>query len=264
MRGFWSRNGTTMLVAMVTAAVTAAGPTLAASVTEGLNADQVDGRHAVGPGTSPATRAGKLVATNSQGYLPNNIITKAPDANKLDGLESAAFLRTTAKAANANKLDNRDSTAFWQKSEPVDAATLGGAAANGLIRVASSQSSATTTITADENYHDYGDALTITAPTAGHVLVTSATGITEASECTGGCWVAAVINHVEADNPSNPSMDSAAPGWADVTVTAVFEVAAGEHTFQTKLGRQSTGGGTVQGFWGNMTAVFSPFDATGQ
>ena len=40
----------------------------------GLNADTVDGRHAVGSGASKAKRARKLVATNSSGFLPSNIV----------------------------------------------------------------------------------------------------------------------------------------------------------------------------------------------
>jgi hypothetical protein len=39
-----------------------------------INADRVDGRHAVGAGASKAARAGKLVATDKQGYLPSNIV----------------------------------------------------------------------------------------------------------------------------------------------------------------------------------------------
>jgi hypothetical protein len=49
------------------------------------NADKVDQRHAVGPGASPADRAGKLVATGPGGRLPNNIIAKAPDSARLNG-----------------------------------------------------------------------------------------------------------------------------------------------------------------------------------
>lgn len=38
------------------------------------NADKVDGKHAVGASASKAKRAGKLVATNKNGRLPNDII----------------------------------------------------------------------------------------------------------------------------------------------------------------------------------------------
>ena len=47
----------------------------------GIAADTVDGKHAVGAGSTVAKRAGKLVATNAQGHLPSNIIKKAVDAD---------------------------------------------------------------------------------------------------------------------------------------------------------------------------------------
>lgn len=106
------KHATTIVIAMATAAVTAGGPALAAAVQDGLNADQVDNKHAVGSGATAGQRAGKLVATNSSGKLPNSIISKAPDANKLDGVDSTGFLRKSAKAANADKLDDLDSSAF--------------------------------------------------------------------------------------------------------------------------------------------------------
>ena len=103
----------TILVAMVTAAVTAGAPAIAAAF-DALNADKVDGKHAVGAGASVTKRKGKLVATNKQGRLPNNIIKKAPDANKLDGKDSTAFLGANEKAANADKLDGVDSADFMR------------------------------------------------------------------------------------------------------------------------------------------------------
>jgi hypothetical protein len=105
----------TIVVAFVTAAVTAGGPAVAASIVDyARNADKVDGRHAVGAGTSAANRAGKLVATNGDGRLPNGIITKAPDANRLDGLDSSSFLRANGTAAEADTLDGLDSKNFTQ------------------------------------------------------------------------------------------------------------------------------------------------------
>jgi len=54
----------------------------------GLNADTVDGRHAVGAGASKAKRARKLVATNASGFLPSNIVK--PKWNLIRG-KPAAF-----------------------------------------------------------------------------------------------------------------------------------------------------------------------------
>jgi hypothetical protein len=82
------------MVAMVTAAVTAAAPSIAATIADyAKNADKVDGKHAVGSSASTTARKGKLVATNPEtGLLPNSIIAKAQDADKLDGRDSGEFL----------------------------------------------------------------------------------------------------------------------------------------------------------------------------
>jgi hypothetical protein len=80
------RHGTTALVAASVAALTAGGPAVAGSIVDfARNSDKVDGKHAVGAGASAPERAGKLVATNSAGRLPNNIIAQAPDSQKLAG-----------------------------------------------------------------------------------------------------------------------------------------------------------------------------------
>ena len=89
-----SRDLRSAAVALVVSVLVLAAPSVAAKIT---NADTVDGKHAVGAGASVKKRAGKLVATNKQGRLPNSIIAKAPDANRLDGLDSTA-LRTLAAA----------------------------------------------------------------------------------------------------------------------------------------------------------------------
>jgi len=63
------------------------------------NADKVDGRHAVGWKTSKAKRAGKLVATNSSGYLPANIVKpywgaiKNKPAGFADGVDNVGVAR---------------------------------------------------------------------------------------------------------------------------------------------------------------------------
>lgn len=89
------RHLTTIVVAMMTAAVTAGGPAIAGTIADyARNANKVDGKHAVGAGATAAQRAGKLVATNASGRLPNNIVAKAPNADKLGGVSSAGFARS--------------------------------------------------------------------------------------------------------------------------------------------------------------------------
>ncbi|MDP3890156.1 hypothetical protein [Nocardioides sp.] len=104
-----SRQRTTLIIAttaLVVAIAGSAGPVTAA-VFDAVNAHKVDGKHAVGAGASVQKRKGKLVATNSAGRLPNNIIAKARDADKLDGIDSTGFLRKDAQAVDADTVDGR-------------------------------------------------------------------------------------------------------------------------------------------------------------
>lgn len=86
-------------------ATVALAPTIgvaAAIVRYASNADRVDGFHAVGSRASTSKRAGKLVATNQRGRLPNDIIGEAPragDAERLDGLSSEAFVHQCGAGA---------------------------------------------------------------------------------------------------------------------------------------------------------------------
>lgn len=78
----------TALVAVVVSLVTVTAAGVLAQETESrpiepaavakINADRVDGKHAVGARASRTQRAGKLVATNAQGYLPANILQDRP------------------------------------------------------------------------------------------------------------------------------------------------------------------------------------------
>ncbi|HSV39622.1 MAG TPA: hypothetical protein VLI04_12775 [Nocardioidaceae bacterium] len=78
-------------VAVFCLTVGLAGPSVAGAVQKGLNADQVDGKHAVGAKAPVAKRKNKLVATNKQGYLPDNIIKRARDAAKLGGKAASSY-----------------------------------------------------------------------------------------------------------------------------------------------------------------------------
>lgn len=108
MRAFIQRQQAVIVTAVVVGAVVAFGPGVAQAAYDAVNADKVDGKHAVGAGSTVTGRAGKLVATDANGRLPNNIIAKAPDADLLDGLDSGAFLPVGGKAADADKLDGKD------------------------------------------------------------------------------------------------------------------------------------------------------------
>ncbi len=83
------------IVALVAAILLATAPAVASAVVAfARNAGRVDGFSAVKATASLRDRSGKLVATSrTTGRLPNDIIAEAPNANRLDGLDSSAFVR---------------------------------------------------------------------------------------------------------------------------------------------------------------------------
>jgi hypothetical protein len=104
------KHASTVAVAALTAMVTATAPAIAEVIADfAKNADKVDGKHAVGFNATSGERKGKLVATSrGTGRLPNDIIAKAPNANLLDGIDSATFVlegETVQEATHAATAD---------------------------------------------------------------------------------------------------------------------------------------------------------------
>lgn len=95
-------------VVVVCATLALAGPAAADGVRHAMfahNADKVDGKHAVGAGTSVTARKGRLVATHpTTGLLPNNIIARAPDADRLGGFPHSS-LRTMSISPQSAYVD---------------------------------------------------------------------------------------------------------------------------------------------------------------
>jgi len=100
-----SRAALVLSVAAFLLAAIAAGPPVANAARKAANSDKVDGLHAIKAKVAPAKRKQKLVATNKRGFLPNNIIKKAPNADRLDGLDSTAFARRADLAPLARTAD---------------------------------------------------------------------------------------------------------------------------------------------------------------
>ena len=101
----------TILVAMVTAAVTASAPAIAHGVHAlfSHNSDKVDGIHAAK--ANAGNKRNRLIATDKTGKFPVSVIPRA-DANTLDGQDSTEFLDSTDKAADADLLDGQNSDSF--------------------------------------------------------------------------------------------------------------------------------------------------------
>ena len=82
-----------LVTALIAGTVVAVGPTVAQAAYDAVNSDKVDGLHAVKAGATTRQRKGKLVATSPRsGRLPNNIIKTAPNADKVDGVNSSVLL----------------------------------------------------------------------------------------------------------------------------------------------------------------------------
>ena len=88
------RDVRVVVIAVVATTLLAGAPAMAAY--DALNADTVDGHDAVGAGAKPAKRAGKLIAANKSGYLPANVIRRAPDSVRLAGKKRSSFVERTS------------------------------------------------------------------------------------------------------------------------------------------------------------------------
>jgi hypothetical protein len=115
----------------------------------------------------------------------------------------------------------------------------------------------------------FGPALSITAPTAGFVVINATATINNiGSSCTTGCNAFGRVRHIQTGTHSNLSIAAAHPAsdgqtaYTNVGMHNVFPVAAGENTFDIRLFRGS-GNGTLRGDFGEMNALFVPFGPTG-
>ena len=92
----------------------------------GINADTVDGKHAVKATSNKTKRSGKLMAFSTQGYLPDNIILKAMDSDELDGLDSTAFATLEALRSSAGTVNEADNPVNWNQLQGVPAGLADG------------------------------------------------------------------------------------------------------------------------------------------
>jgi hypothetical protein len=170
--------------------------------------------------------------------------------NSLTGADiNESTLAKVPAAANASNAQN--------------AGTVDGLDANSLIRVAQMRTTATLTLTNSEQV--YGTKLSITAPRAGFVMIHGATTIANSGgSCTIGCSVGARLHHLQSDATSEGGRESIAPGqlYANISHAWVVPVDAGVNTFDIFLMR-GVGNGTLQGWLGELAAIYSPFGSTG-
>ena len=119
----------TAIVALVVAALTAvtvsamaqSGPeSVNPAAVSDIDAHRVDGRHAVGAGASRARRAGKLVATDSDGYLPSDILSPRPVTDiDLTSVERAFTIPGNSAGQRRGRLSHVHDRRGWRVQRPV-------------------------------------------------------------------------------------------------------------------------------------------------
>jgi hypothetical protein len=134
--------------------------------------------------------------------------------------------------------------------------------AEDLSRVAVMNTAATTEIPADGTPVTYGGELSITAPAAGFVRINGNVTVLD-SGCSVGCEFQAYARHINSGAHSIPQEDEAYTGRGNAGLDAVFPVNAGENTFDIRLQRIGGGDGSLFGWWGVLTAEYTPYGSTG-
>jgi hypothetical protein len=110
------RTHLTLIVLAALIATPAAVEAGASVVRFARNSHRVDGFHAVGSQASADERSGKLVATDTQGRFPDDIIRQAPDAARLGGFAESHFVhRCESGSLSAVAEIPRDLQSEWRQ-----------------------------------------------------------------------------------------------------------------------------------------------------
>jgi hypothetical protein len=250
----WKRLPSPAMIVAVAALVTSAGGTVtaAALITSAGIKDNTIRSVDVRDGTLRGVdvRAGTLTGADvKDGRLKgldvaNNSLTGADIAESTLGqVPSAANAANAANATNAGTVDGWD--------------------ANSLIRVARMTTANPLTLTTmDQTYG--GNALSLTAPAPGFVMIHGGTSIFN-NGCTTGCAVNARIRHIQSGQVSAPAQESIAAGqsYANTAHAFVFPVNAGLNTFDIRIHR-NIGNGVLAANYAELAAIYTPFGSAGE
>jgi hypothetical protein len=143
-----------------------------------------------------------------------------------------------------------------------NAGKVDGVDANALTRVALTSTEETLALSLTPQ--TYGTPLSITAPAAGFVMIHGSTTV-QNDGCTTACTVVARVRQIETGAQSTAAEETIPSGQrnANMAHTWVFPVSAGVNTFDVRLKRLQVGDGTLNGFFGELTAMYTPFGSTG-
>ena len=148
------------------------------------------------------------------------------------------------------------------KVAKLNADRLDDKSAEDLSRVAVMNTATTTELPADGiSEVTYGDPLSITAPAAGFVRINGNVTVRN-SGCSSGCEFQAFARHINSGSVSIPQEDEALSARGNAGLDAVFPVSAGVNTFDIRL-RRFSGNGELDGWWGVLTAEYTPYGSTG-
>jgi hypothetical protein len=152
MRQILSTAVTAVIVSLLTLTVAgamaqseppASSTTISPSAVSDINADRVDGKHAVGAGAKIRQRAGKLVATDKHGFLPRNIVKplwpliQHMPAGFADGVDDGVTgLGVTTVTGSTSGVFGPGTSGFSTATCPVGSLLVGGGyQAGGFVEV---------------------------------------------------------------------------------------------------------------------------------
>jgi hypothetical protein len=182
--------------------------------------------------------AGVTLGCGGNNYCPDDFVTRE---------QMAAFM-------------NRLGALGAQKPPVVNALELQGYRADGLVRLAGQTTSIASAVltNAEVTYLT----VQLDAPSLGYVLVNVAlTGREQA--CTVFCTMQARIRHVQ-PGAHSPIVTAWIHERTNIAITYRFAVGPGTNSFETRINRPSAGDGNMNGWYNQMTALFVPFNGTGQ
>jgi hypothetical protein len=166
------------------------------------------------------------------------------------------FVTREQMAAFLNRLGALES----DKTPVVNADRVDGRHAEWLTRVVQGGAISTTAITSAGIVYVQ---VVIQAPSSGYVQLTSSVSI-QGAGCTVLCNVTAYLSQTSGNPISLPMVQTVSGStYETASPTTVTAVAPGTHTFQLRLIRSDGGNGVISGWYGEMTAHFSPFNGTG-
>ncbi len=250
-RPFHHRPSPALIVASVALAVALGGTSYAAIVlpANSVGAKQLRKNAVTNKKIAKGAVTGAKVKDDSLTGVDilESSLGKVPSATSADGAINATNATTATNATNAS--------------------ALSGYVANGLTRVARMSTQNSTTIPFDPAPVFYGTALSITAPAAGFVVINASISVRNSptTPCTTSCVWWSWIRHFQDGTNSTSIVSDTNDQFSATSASYVFPVNAGVNTFGILLTRSTAGGanGTLQGWFAEMNAIYSPFGSTG-